>query len=370
MATVPFTPRTFAEILAGMISHARATNLEITDYNIGSVTRTLLEASAVELDELYQTLYAALVEAIPIAIYEGFSFTALPAQAARGVVTFTLDEVQLATTTIAARTPLRNPATTILYETQTELVIAAGELTGSVLIAATTTGANTNTAAGTITAYWPTLLGLTVTNAEAISGGADDETAEERRVRFIRYIQSLARGTVASLQAAAMNAVIYSLGGLPMERVLQAAVTETAGHVIVYIHNGTGNTSDDLTAAAARLIEGYYNEDTGQWIAGYRPAGMAVVVEVMTEVPLNVSVEIETTIPDGDAALTQSVKDVLTATILGPRARPTLRPIDLINAVLLVSGVDGCTILTPTVSVPIDSSDILIPGILTVTWAS
>lgn len=47
-----FQPRNFEQILADMIAHVRA-NTTLTDFTVGSVIRTLLEASALEDDEQY-----------------------------------------------------------------------------------------------------------------------------------------------------------------------------------------------------------------------------------------------------------------------------------------------------------------------------
>jgi uncharacterized phage protein gp47/JayE len=50
-----FVPRTFEQILMDMIAHVRA-NTKLTDFNIGSVIRTLLEAAALEDDEQYHQM--------------------------------------------------------------------------------------------------------------------------------------------------------------------------------------------------------------------------------------------------------------------------------------------------------------------------
>ncbi len=90
--TAPFRTKDFLTLIDGMILTARAHTERVTDYNVGSVARTLLEAPGLELDALYQAMTLNLLDAIPVAIYQGFSFTALPAMAAAGFVTFTLGE--------------------------------------------------------------------------------------------------------------------------------------------------------------------------------------------------------------------------------------------------------------------------------------
>lgn len=370
MSTVPFAPKTFLALIGDMIAYSRATSPQVTDYNVGSVARTMLEAPALELDALYQMMYVGLIDSIPSAIYEGFNFPRLPAQAARGFVTFTVSGARTEPIVVPANTVVRNPLTPILYYTQSTLTIAQGEgdTTGTVLVAAGSTGAETNAIAGSLTSYLPVISGVTCANADALTGGADEETDEQRRQRFARYIQTLARGTIASLEYAALQGVVYSLGGLPMETVKQVGVEETAGRVNLYIFNGTGSTSDDLVADVEQRVEGYYDTDTGRWVAGYRPAGMRVAVAKMTEVPFDVDVEVDAPINYRGAAFEQDIQDAIGAVISSQRTHPTLRPIEIINGVLGVTGVDGCTILSPTTATTIEPNTVLIPGTLTISW--
>ena len=56
---MPFNPRTFQEILTDMVTMVR-TNTTITDFNRGSVIRTILEAAALEDDEQYYQMIQIL----------------------------------------------------------------------------------------------------------------------------------------------------------------------------------------------------------------------------------------------------------------------------------------------------------------------
>ena len=47
-----FQPRSFPQILAEMIAYVQS-NTVVSDFNVGSVARTLLEAAALEDDEQY-----------------------------------------------------------------------------------------------------------------------------------------------------------------------------------------------------------------------------------------------------------------------------------------------------------------------------
>ena len=101
-----FTPKPAADITADLIEWVRGGTDKLTDFNVGSVVRTLLEAHADELDDYYQAIYYGLLKAIPTAIYIGFGFDVQPATAASGYVVFTrLGELGLPLD-IPAGTPL------------------------------------------------------------------------------------------------------------------------------------------------------------------------------------------------------------------------------------------------------------------------
>jgi len=81
-----FQIKSFAAIAASMINYARATQDEITDFSVGSVARTIMEAPAIEIEELYQRMLAGILEAIPVSVYRAFGFDPLEAAPARGYV--------------------------------------------------------------------------------------------------------------------------------------------------------------------------------------------------------------------------------------------------------------------------------------------
>ena len=367
-ATAPFRSQDFLSLIDGMILTARAHTERITDYNVGSVARTLLEAPALELDALYQAMVLNLRDAIPIAIYQGFGFDALPAVAASGFVTFTLATAALTVTTIPAGTVLRAPGLLTSYQTQADGVIAAGATAMTVAVACTETGEIGNALTNTLIASDAGIADLTVTNLEPISGGRGPETENERRLRFIRYIQSLARGTVASLEYIARMGQLTALNGLVMEQVERVSIEETPGHVNVWIYNGRGDTSESLLAEVSRKIEGYWDEPTRQWISGYRPAGMRVDVHAMVEQPVNVAMELDVASAYRTSDLLNQAATAISATILLEEAAGLLRPAELINSVLLLPYVDGARLISPTQSVMVAINSALVPGTITVTW--
>ena len=86
-----FQIKDFVSIVASQINHARSVTDKITDYLPGSVARTLIEAPAIEVEELYMQMLLGLRDAIPAATFLSFGFDKLPAARAHGYVSISLD---------------------------------------------------------------------------------------------------------------------------------------------------------------------------------------------------------------------------------------------------------------------------------------
>jgi len=188
-------------------------------------------------------------------------------------------------------------------------------------------------------------------------------------LRFAEYIRSLARGTVGSLIYAAKLGRITDPGsGAILERVARVSVDESRGHVYLYVHNGTGNTSSDLLTAVRAIVEGSI-DSSGALTAGYRPAGMRVDVAALMEIPVAVSVMAQVPLiyrtADTTAQITTALSKAIRATLTGG----SLRPVDLINAVLGVTRVSGAEIISPTLATACPINSVLVPGTFTVTWS-
>ena len=78
--------KNFVSITASLINYIKAAQTTLTDFNVGAVVRTMLEACAREIEELYQQMFLGLKDAIPVAVYNAFGFSALTAQPATGII--------------------------------------------------------------------------------------------------------------------------------------------------------------------------------------------------------------------------------------------------------------------------------------------
>lgn len=365
-----FVPKPFVDIVAGMIERVRASTDRLTDFNVGSAVRSILEAGSVELDDYYQEVYSSLLRAIPTAIYIGFGFDLRDSVAASGVVRFTRVGDTDTTVAIPAGTRLVSAAG-VYYLTDAEAVLIPGSESVETTATCEQTGTAGNANPGAIGLVPGVLVGtaISATNPAIFSGGLDGETEEERATRFAQYILSLARGTAAALEyAATLPALYHPTTGVLAERVQRAAIAETPGHVDLFVHNGSYGASDALISAVQTLIDGYRDPGTDAWVGGYRPAGMQVVVQPMVDESLNVSIELSgltgAARTAAETALSASLARWLRARLPGER----VRPIDLVNVALALDGVAEATILAPTATLTVAPNTVLFLGTLTLTW--
>lgn len=368
--TAIFTPKPFAEIVADQVERVRLSTDRITDFNVGSVVRSLLEANAVELDDYYQEMYLGLLKAIPTAIYIGFGFDLRPAVAAAGIAVFTRNPEAPGDAQVIPQGTQLVTADGAYYVTDTEVILPEAADTVSVTISAELAGTVGNAEQHRLllvtTSAW-----YTVDNPAILSGGVDAETEEQRAERFAAFIRALARATPAALEyAATIPALYHPITGVLAERVQRAALAETAGHCYLYIHNGSYGASATLIEAVQQLIDGYQDAETNSWVGGYRPAGMWVEVRAMISSAINISLELTSAIGTATASTEIAVAGALDRWLRAAMPGITVRPIDLINVALKVDGVNAATVLAPTSAWVVAPNTTLYLGDLTLTWTA
>jgi len=336
-----FQLKDFASITASMINRAKATQKKVTDFNVGSVVRTILESSAIEIEELYQRMFAGIMDAIPVAIYRGFNFAILEPTKARGVVVVNFAGPIVDPFTVPAGTIFTAPGTGLRYLSEAATTAIVGSTSLSMIVDAADTGSIYNTDANTITTVsgFSFPIGAVIGNTP-ITSGSDGETEAERMSRFAAYIQSIARGTVPSVEYAASTAVVRDPAGSVVEYVSRVASSEVPGRIDVYIYGSGGIASSALIADAQRIIDGYFDSVQQAFVPGYRPAGVDALVSPMFEEPYNLTVTVA--LVTGYSFTTDLKNAVITAVdgvINSVVAGKTLYVEDLSAAVLSVPGI-------------------------------
>ena len=289
---------------ARMISWFSGTCQDITDFVVGSKIRSKFEAISIEMESQDFAWYQSLKKAIPVAIYRAFDFNLRPAQKAVGTVTFSITSPATAAITIPSGTQVSTISSANesekIYTTNNQVAIGIGQTSVDADVTCTVPGAIGNTGTGTITTLKNTINGVeTVTNAEPVSGGSERETEEQRRIRFIEYVSTLSRGTIAAVEYGAKTSMIFNEAGEVVETVANAVVyepfmhdaNEPVGVFRIYIYNGYGDTSDELVAAAQQAVDGYVTE-SGTKIPGWKAAGVICQMLKATETTLDITASV------------------------------------------------------------------------------
>ena len=373
-----FQIKDFTSIAAGLINVVRATTNKVTDFNRGSVIRTMLEATAAEIEELYLQMYLGIKEAIPVSVFTTFGFNRQAAESAGGTIRFsTGGSLASSVIPIPLGTVVRVPGTSLTYATTAASFIAIGNSYVDVLVAAQASGLAGNVGADLITELVTPVAGVaSVTNPSPFVNGRDVETDDERRVRFQGYISSLARGTKAAIAYGAKTVTLTDSLGVITEYVAHANVVEPwvadsaqpISLVRVYIHNGASATSGTLVTRCQQVIDGYY--DGGTAVPGWKAAGVQCIVSAASDQAVNVTGTV--TIAGGYssvdvlAACTNAVKDYLQGMAVGEDVRLS----ELVAIIRRdVEGAFNVTLSAPTGDVAVADNAKAISGTVTLSAA-
>lgn len=359
-----FQLKDFNSIVLSEINHARSVTNKITDFLPGSVVRTVMEAPAVEIEELYLRMFLGLRDAIPVATFQSFGFDRLPAMTAIGYLTIVYGDIV---------TPLVVPVGTVFrsadgrtYRSIDAVTLAPLAGSARLRVAFGSAGVAGNIAAGAITEspFFNSSI-FTIANA-TISTGRDIETDSEREARFAAYIGALSRGTVSAVLFAVKQARILDSSGNVYEYVLRAGIAEVPGRVSLYLYSNAGSPSLDLLENGQTIIDGTRDALTGVITPGYRPAGVRVDVLPMVEraVPLSIRVRMFSGFPLSSGVLLQ-LSNIFSDVIRAVPPGATLYLGTLVEAMLAATGVEEIVPVT-TSNFQCLASEALTPGALTV----
>lgn len=360
-----FQLKDFASISAAQVNHARAVTTKITDFQPGSVARTLMEAPAVEIEELYIQMFLGLRDAIPVSTFLSFGFTNLPAKTARGYVSISLS----AAPSVAFSIPLGtifSTAAGVEYASTAAVTWPVTETIVRVPVACTVAGVVGNVAAGLIADSVAFDASYTISNS-LIATGADLESDAEREARFAEYVASLSSATVVACLYAARASRVLDVDGNIFEYVTRSGLSEEPGIVRIYLYSSLGVPSAALLADGQLRLDGTRDDGAGTITPGVRGAGVRVDILPMTEraVPMGVQVEMLTgyTLT---TAVQQAIGDAYGTAIRAIIPGQTLQIGLLVEQLLAVTGVK--TIVTDAESnIVCGVNEALVPGTITVT---
>lgn len=294
--TEVFKVKDFEMITSSLLNYIYYSDNKLTDFNVGSVLRSLLEAVASEHEETYYRIWEGLQEAIKVSILETFGFFPEEATVAKGTVIFGRETPAPSDIEIPAGTVLYSP-TNIAYRTLNIVVLRKNTTSVYCNVESLEKGSKANLYGTDVTLRLKNpIYGISwCKTATQISGGKDKEAYVSVFNRFAKYIQTLSRGTKSALEYGATQVELKDENGNITEQVLYAKAYEyldNRGRVEVFIDNGKGTTSQTLVDATQQFIEGYYDA-SGTIVGGYKSAGVVVTVLPAQAVNTDVYVKIK-----------------------------------------------------------------------------
>jgi hypothetical protein len=356
-----FQIKDFVSITASMINHMRGTQTKVTDFQPGSVARTLVEGPAVEMEELYLQMFIGLREAIPIATFQSFGFDKLPASYASGYVSISKISVPTEALLIPTGTVF-TAADGRSYLSTNAVLWAAGVAVVTVPVVAGTSGLAGNIAPGLITSSPTFGADFTISNA-LINNGTDAETDAEREARFAEFISALSRGTIMACLYAGKQAATRDAAGNIYEYVTRAGLVEIAGYVRIYVYSSLGIPSASLLADGQKLIDGQADPDTGEpLVAGFRAGGIRVDLLPMVEreVGMGIGVRMRTGYSLTNATR-QAITDTYSLSVRGILPGGTML-VDNLRALLLGTANVIELALSSSQNITCEKNEALVPG--------
>lgn len=362
-----------------MINRVTALSSGLTDFNVGSKIRTILEAVGCELEEYYQALLKGLYEAIPVAVYKTFGFSRDEATTSSGYVTFTRVSGTKTEINISDGTTVAIPDTDYQFLTVGDYTLAADEDSIDVLVCSTTTGTTNNCLTNTITEIVDFIHNdiASVTNGSAFTDGTDEETDSERKARFQQWLNTLARGTKESIEYGANQVQLTNAAGIVTEEVKSVIVWEPCideddaskvGYVDVYIWNGVDGASTSLISQVKQTLHGYTDDD-GNKVPGWKAAGIILSVYAVSTDTIPVTGEI--TLGDDyiQATVETALEDIIDGYFNDLAIGETLIWGQLYEKMMAVDGVDDLSLTAPAANtVTTDWNYINIKGTVTLTF--
>ncbi|KAA0685993.1 baseplate protein [Neorhizobium sp. P12A] len=267
--------KTFATLVRDQATAIQAKANALVDFTVGSILRSVAESNAgvaLWLESLILKVLAltraATSNGSDLDSWVGdYGLTRLSSTAAAGSVTYSrFTPTTSALVPIGARVQTADFTQTFVVTVDTTnpaydaglggYLIPATVSSVTVPVAAQTASAGSNVQANTVSVILDAILGVdTVNNSAAFTGGTDGESDAALRTRFVAYLASLARGTLAAI-GYAITSVQLGLKYSIIENVNHALVAQP-GNLTIIVDDGTGSPSSDLLNSVYLAVDAY-----------------------------------------------------------------------------------------------------------------
>ena len=266
-------------------------DVQITDFNEGSVIRNVIESLAVELfhkmqvdNDIDKRAFISTCTGNYLDLH-GADINAPRSKGNEswGVVTFSIPAVEAFEVVIPVNTILVAQDTGLQFRTINDGYIGVGETSVDVACRSVVVGANCNAAAGTVNTFYDIkpYSTLTVTNSEAFTGGKDSETDDEYRARLLNLKEQDNFGSID----------YYTGLGMEIEGVHDVLIIDSQNYTGKVLVNGdTKPTPNDVLAL---VTAAYSDEDNLVYrhsfevaATEYTTVNLAIECDVSQEMPI------------------------------------------------------------------------------------
>ena len=266
--------QSFDALVANQVAAIQSRATALTDFAIGSVLRSIVEAkSGVALwlqSQILQVLAVARAATSTgsdlDSFVNDFNLARFLGTASIGQVTFSrFTNVASALVPVGALVQtldgtqnfivVADPTNPAYSASQGGYPIAAGVSSVTATVNSVTAASAANVAAGTISVIQSSIPGVDYcNNAAATSAGTDAETDSALRVRFRAYILSLSRATLGAIS----YAIIGTQAGLSysiVENIDYATQTTRLGYFYVIVDDGSGSPPTSLLNSVLMAVD-------------------------------------------------------------------------------------------------------------------
>lgn len=342
--------KTFSEILNNMIGWMVTRGSKISNFAVGSVVRTILEAISLEIEALYYEMSKGHKKALQSSVFYSFGFSKRSATPSSGMVTIRFKS-ELPYNIIIPKgykfstIPIRGKV--VHFVSTQDVACVSGDVVANVPVECITPGIEGNVPSGAIQiCVTPLPFTLSVSNQMDFTNGQDEEDVAEVKKRFTEYIQTLSKGTISAVQ----------YGCLTVQGVTGVYVEERIGVLDIYIHDING----DLPATLEKSVR-----DT---LLEYRAGGVEVRILPVVKRSVDIAMEIVLS-PGFDGSKYQKmVQDSVTDYLNSYTVATSLRRADLIRYVMNID-----TVAIQNISIDlnediiVENSEKIRAGVITVT---
>jgi hypothetical protein len=294
----PYNFKTFPEYLTNMIDYLVVNSSGLTNFNVGSRIRSLLEAIAYELSRSDADTLRGFISAIREGMYGIFGFERKPGTVAVGYVTITRPTSQ----------PTGNIDYPIFqidlygvkFESTQVNVMGDGQPQFTIEVKALDAGLegnilsfsiDTDQGNGTIIPLGvDPILYNRVYNAVDFEGGTEQESDADREGRFQAFIQNLGKSTEQGIRAEILKHP-QVVEAVVLSNVNPFTGLSETGWVTIYISDGTVAPPQSLIDEITKIVEGDINDITNY--PGLAAAGVRVYVGGIDVLEVDISVSID-----------------------------------------------------------------------------